>query len=114
MAKRRRVGSAGAGAPDGQCCCPVAPLVGTLSDNVDVLATMAKLVCMALSEDAFALVNKALHQMRLASPDGVIRFASLCTGSGLGDLALHEQLRAFERMRSRDSLEVPHMECSFL
>lgn len=89
--------------------CAVTPIAGQLTDDTDMLKTMSKMMCMALSTadmDAFVIAVKG---MRSRSSNGRIRFGSMCSGSGLGDLVLH----SFMQCLSNVYPDLGDFECSF-
>ena len=104
-AKRSRRGHHSSTSP-----CAVVPLAGRLRDGTDVLAMMAKLTSMAICDDDLAIFAKALGALQSRSSDGIVRFGSMCSGSGLGDQAIHALLSALRRCNP----DVPNMQCNFL
>lgn len=104
--KRARVASSSAtGLP-----CRVVPLNGRLTDDTDMLASMSKLVAMNTSESALQVFSTAIRGMRSRSLDGTIHFGTFCTGSGLGDLALH----AIMDILCRSDPQLGNMACKFV
>ena len=82
---------------------------GFLQDDTDVSWMLAKALAIALdSEDARAAASGA---KKLGPTQSKFRFASLCSGSGLGDVGLHRLIEAFNRV---SGTQFPHGECSFL
>ena len=104
-AKRARTACTRASEP-----CPTVPLHGRLQDETDMNATMAKLVAMNITDEELGLFARALGNMQQRSSDGVVRFGSLCSGSGLGDLVLHVAVSIFQRSYP----ELPDFKCSFM
>lgn len=101
MAKRRREASLSG-------CLPEAVNVaGTLDDAVDTMSLMAKLMTMAVKGTDAESVAMVLRVM--AGP-GPVRIASLCSGSGIGDLAVPSLFESLDKVHGG----FPPVECVFL
>jgi len=86
------------------------PLHGRMTDDTDMLATMSKLAALNFSDKQLNTFAEAIVRMRSRTSDGVLRFGSLCSGSGLGDLALHSVLETL----NRSNASIGDMHCSFV
>ena len=98
--KRQRVSPAGTP-------CGVAELHGTLTDTVDTMDLMAKGTALAMSSHETTCFVETLKAM---ATEGAVSCGSMCSGSGIGDLALHKLTESLRRFRP----DVPKLECAFL
>ncbi len=87
--------------------CGVADLQGSLTDTVDAIDLMAKSMALAMSSHE---VDCSVTTLKKMSAHGVVSFGSMCSGSGLGDLALHKLSESLQRFRP----DMPKLECAFL
>ena len=104
-AKRQRAGPRSAASRP----CEVVPLEGALQDDTDIMKSMAKQLAMAMRESDLDDFVQTLEGMRSRASDGQIHFGSMCTGSGLGDVSVHDVLEVLSRLDPR----VGSMVCDF-
>lgn len=87
------------------------PLLGQMGNQTDVMASMSKLLAMAVEPQDVLTFKQAVQAMSERSLLGHIQFGSFCSGSGIGDLALHI---ISETLARTYELELPKMSCAFL
>ena len=90
--------------------CEVLDIPGTLSDNTDMLMSMSKVLMMALGGTGIKTFVSAVQSLASKSDAGRIRIASMCSGSGPGDIAV----ATFIKCLSRSEEHLPEIECVFL
>lgn len=96
----------------GAAPCHVVPVAGQLRPDGEVLGSMAKLVAMALPDDDLKKFVAGVNQIKKNSENAIVAFGSICTGSGLGDLALHELASALARANT--DLNPADFVCNFV